>query len=248
MEATIELDDVRVEHPARGSAGPRVALAGVSLRIAHGETLGLIGPSGSGKTTTLRLVNRLVEPSAGRVRVGGRDVRDVDPVRLRRGIGYVIQASGLFPHLTVENNVGLLARLEGHAPEAVAARVAELLALVRLDPQTYAKRLPHELSGGERQRVGVARALMLDPPIVLMDEPFGALDPLTRRELQAEVRELQRARPRTVVFVSHDLEEAFSLADRVAILEQGRLVRSGTRAELEADPGSDFVRRFLEAR
>lgn len=241
----IHLEEVSVRYP-RSGAGDAHALREVDLEIRPGETLCLIGSSGCGKTTTLRLVNRLIRPSGGRVWVDGRDVAGSDPVRLRRGIGYVIQAGGLFPHLSVRQNVALLCRLEGWTERESNLRADELLALVRLQPGEYGQRFPAQLSGGERQRVGVARALALDPPILLMDEPFGALDPLTRRELQREFAQLRGRGRRTIVFVTHDLDEAFFLGDRIAVLEEGRLLQVGTREELVEQPGSEFVERFLE--
>ena len=241
----IHLEEVSVRY--QGSQSKRPAVDGLNLSIEPGETLCLIGPSGCGKTTTLRLINRLVEPSEGTVRIDGVDVATMDEVRLRRGIGYVIQSGGLFPHMDVRANIGLLPALEGWDASRIEARVEELLRLVRLDPATHGARFPSQLSGGEAQRVGVARALALDPQILLMDEPFGALDPLTRTDLQAEFRELQNG-ARTVVLVTHDMEEAFALGDRIGILEEGKLVQVGSRAELERAPKSRFVERFLESR
>lgn len=198
-------------------------LSGFSLRVERGETLVLLGRSGSGKTTTLKLVNRLLTPTAGEVRV--KDVLNTegDVIRLRRGIGYVIQDAGLFPHFTVERNIGLVPRIEGWPEERIRSRVEELLRLVGLAPD-LASRYPHQLSGGQRQRVGVARALAADPEILLMDEPFGALDPLTRDELQCEFLSLQQRLQKTVVFVTHDLHEALRLGSRIALMEAGRLV------------------------
>lgn len=225
--------------------GERAALADLTLEVAAGETLCLIGGSGSGKTTALRLINRLIEPSAGTVRVDGRSVADVDPLELRRGIGYVIQSGGLFPHLTVAGNLELLPELVGWSPQKRRERACELLERVRLDAAEFAGRYPNELSGGQQQRVGVARALVLDPPIVLLDEPFGALDPITRRELQREFRDLAADGSRTFVFVTHDLAEAFALGDRVALLDGGRLQQVGTRTELREQPANDHVARFV---
>ncbi|MDX1997349.1 MAG: ATP-binding cassette domain-containing protein [Thermoanaerobaculia bacterium] len=224
------------------------ALSAVSLDIAPGQTLALLGASGSGKTTLLRLVNRLVEPSSGRVLVNGRPVRELDPVRLRRGIGYVIQRGGLFPHLSVAQNVGLLAELEGWSRSRAMARVAEVLDLVGLPAAEFGSRRPRELSGGQQQRVGVARALLLDPPIVLLDEPFGALDPITREQLQNEFLALKKRMAKTQILVTHDVDEAFRLADRVALLEAGRLLQVGTEADFRQRPASPFVAEFVRAR
>jgi len=198
-------------------------LSGLNLTVLKGETLVLLGRSGSGKTTTLKLVNRLLSPSAGQVRVEGVPNTQGDVIRLRRSIGYVIQDVGLFPHFNVERNIGLVPTIEGWSAERIAARVRELLQLVGLEA-ALASRYPHQLSGGQRQRVGVARALAADPRILLMDEPFGALDPLTRAELQLEFLALQRRLLKTVVFVTHDLHEALRLGTRVAMMESGRLV------------------------
>ena len=222
-----------------------VALDHLDLEVEKGELVCLIGGSGSGKTTALRLVNRLLEPTSGRISVGGADVRTQDKVTLRRRLGFVVQSGALFPHYTVRENVGLLCRLEGWDPARVDARVEALLESVRLPAAAYAERYPSELSGGQRQRVGVARALALDPPILLLDEPFGALDPITRAELQAEFRALSRQGERTILFVTHDLDEAFGLADRVAILHAGRLLQVGTPEELRTAPADDYVRAFV---
>ena len=200
----------------------RVVLDDLHLSIAAGESVAIIGRSGAGKTTVLKLINGLLLPQAGSVVVSGRDTREWD-IALRRRTGYVLQEIGLFPHLTVEENVALVPRLEGWPPEQRRARAHELLALVGLPPAEFAARWPRELSGGQRQRVGVARALAVDPPIVLMDEPFGALDSSTREELRAEFQRIRRHLRQTVVLVTHDRDEAFALGDRVTVLEQGRL-------------------------
>jgi osmoprotectant transport system ATP-binding protein len=212
-------------------------LSGLSLRVAQGEILVLLGRSGSGKTTTLKLVNRLVAPTSGQVLVNGKANDQVDVIQLRRGIGYVIQEAGLFPHFTVERNIALVPKIEGWPEERVRARVQEMLQLVGLTPD-LASRYPHQLSGGQRQRVGVARALAADPAILLMDEPFGALDPLTRDELQREFLLLQQRVHKTVVFVTHDLREALRLASRIALMEAGKLVTVLSPAEFltSSDP------------
>ena len=204
----------------------------LTLSVSEGESLMLLGRSGSGKTTTLRLINRLLDPSEGEVRVEGVATTGWDVIRLRRRIGYVIQEVGLFPHLDVERNIGMIPTLEKWERERVSGRVRELLDLVGLAPEEFARRFPHELSGGQRQRVGVARALAADPPILLLDEPFGALDPITRIEMQQQFRQLQQRLRKTVVFVTHDIREAFLLGSRIALLEGGRLVANGTPEEL----------------
>jgi osmoprotectant transport system ATP-binding protein len=237
-----------VEFAAAGFRLPdgRALLTDLSLTVAEGETLALIGRSGSGKTTALKLVNALLLPTDGRVQVDGKPTTEWDPIRLRRRTGWVIQDVGLFPHLTVRRNVAVVPELEGWPAERVSARVEELLALVGMPADEFGGRYPHQLSGGQRQRVGVARALAVDPPLVLLDEPFGALDPITRRELQREFRALQARLRKTAVFVTHDLREASLVADRLALLDGGRLVATGTAAELAASARPE-VRDFLDA-
>ena len=227
-------------------SGGRTILDGLSLAVDEGETVALIGRSGSGKTTALKLVNALLVPTAGEVRVGGRATTGWDPIRLRRRTGYVIQEVGLFPHFTVARNVGLVPALEGWTPERIRARVEELLGLVGLPAAEFAERYPHELSGGQRQRVGVARALAADPPLLLLDEPFGALDPITRTELQREFRALQARLRKTAVFVTHDMREAALVGDRISLLAEGAMVAMGTPAALQASPHPE-VRAFLDA-
>ena len=223
----------------------RSLLQDLVLSVKQGETLVLLGRSGSGKTTTLKLINRLLLPTTGEVRVNGRRTSDWDPIRLRRSIGYVIQDGGLFPHFTVERNIALVPRIENWPQARVAARVRELLAMVGLNKE-LASRYPSQLSGGQRQRVGVARALAADPPILILDEAFGALDPITRSEMQKEFRALQQRMQKTVVFVTHDLREALLLADRIALLEEGRLIVDLQVADFSQsqDP---FVREYIEA-
>ncbi len=219
-------------------ANGKALLSGLDLQVYRGETLILLGRSGCGKTTTLKLINRLLDPTAGEVLVEETPTTRWDPIRLRRRIGYVIQEIGLFPHWTVEENVGVVPRLEGREREKIKARTGELLEMVGLDPERFAARYPRELSGGQRQRVGVARALAADPPIILLDEPFGALDPITRRELQQEFRSLERKLGKTMVFVTHDVREAFILGSRIALLKDGKLVLLGRPEELisSSDP------------
>jgi osmoprotectant transport system ATP-binding protein len=218
----------------------------VSFRVGQGETLVLLGRSGSGKTTTLKLINRLLEPTAGEVRVAGEATAALDVTRLRRRIGYVIQDIGLFPHFTVERNVGLVPTLEGWPPSRVAGRVREMLALVGLDVDTFGARYPHELSGGQRQRVGVARALAADPPLLLLDEPFGALDPITRVELQREFRALEGRLGKGMVFVTHDVREGLLLGTRIGLMHQGRLVFLGTPDEFKSSEHPE-ARAFMAA-
>jgi osmoprotectant transport system ATP-binding protein len=225
--------------------GRALAVDGVSFRVDPGQVLALVGDSGSGKTTTLKMINRLVEPDGGRVLVEGRDTASLDPHALRRSIGYVFQGVGLFPHMSVAENVAVPLRLAGWPRERTRARVAELLALVELDA-SLASRLPAALSGGEQQRVGVARALAASPRVMLLDEPFGALDPLTRDRLQRSFDELRRRLSLTAVFVTHDVAEALVLADRIGVMRAGRLVQVGTPGEIARRPADDDVARLLD--
>jgi osmoprotectant transport system ATP-binding protein len=222
------------------------AVQDLSFRVAAGETLVLLGASGCGKTTTLRMVNRLIEPDSGSVTIGGRDVRELDPVELRRGIGYVFQGIGLFPHLTVEANIGIVPRLLGWSAERRQERARELLQLMGLEPERFADRFPDELSGGQQQRVGVARALAAGPGCLLMDEPFGALDALTRESLQQQLLSLRGELGKTIVFVTHDIFEALTVADRIAVLNAGRLEQIGSRQQLLSEPATPFVREMFD--
>jgi osmoprotectant transport system ATP-binding protein len=228
MSATLEFRSVSYQ------VGGRDILRDIALTVEEGETVALLGRSGSGKTTLLRTVNRMIEPTGGEVLFQGRQVSQWDPIRLRRQMGYVIQDGGLFPHVTVEGNVGLVPRLEGWPQERIRSRVTELLAAMGL-PAEYRSRYPRQLSGGEKQRVGIARALAADPPLLLFDEPFAALDPVTRFEMQQQFIDLRRSFRKTTLFVTHDIREALMLGSRIAMLHAGRL-------ELVADPGG-----FLEA-
>jgi osmoprotectant transport system ATP-binding protein len=225
-------------------AKPVLAVDDVSLDVAEGEFLAIVGGSGSGKTTLLRLANRLIDADCGSIRIEGEDVRAADPVSLRRRIGYVFQSGGLFPHMSVADNIGITPKLQGMPPAEISARVDELLDLVRLDRALYRDRFPQELSGGQRQRVGVARALAARPRIVLMDEPFGALDPLTRDALGDDYRALHRKLGLTTVMITHDMTEAILLADRVAVMRAGRLLAQGTPLEL-SDSGDPYVGELL---
>jgi osmoprotectant transport system ATP-binding protein len=236
----IEFLDVSY-HTPRGAA----LLDRFCLAIDTGEVLALVGRSGAGKTTILKLINRLLVPSSGIVRVAGRDAGEWDLIQLRRSIGYVIQDVGLFPHLSVADNIAVVPRLQGWSGPQVLARVSDLMGLMNL-PSSFADRWPDELSGGQRQRVGVARALAADPAILLMDEPFGALDPLTRAELHGEFRRVQTQLQKTIVIVTHDMGEALALADRIAVIEEGALVACAS-AEATLDAQDPRVRRLLEA-
>ena len=238
---------IRLDHLTK-RFGAQTAVDDLCLEIEDGELCVLVGPSGCGKTTTMKLINRLIEPTSGTILVDGADVTKADPVELRRGMGYVIQQIGLFPHQTVAENVATVPRLLGWDKARSRARVTELLELVGLDHASYADRYPSELSGGERQRVGVARALGADPPVLLMDEPFGAIDPITRDRLQSEFLRLQAELHKTIVFVTHDIEEAVRLGDRIAILrEGGTLEQYDTPAEVLGRPASPFVASFVGA-
>src|SRR5256885_329574 len=225
-------------------AGRVRAVDDVTLDVAEGEFLAIVGGSGSGKTTLLRLANRLIEADGGTITVEGEDVRAADPIGLRRRIGYVFQSGGLFPHMSVADNIGITPQLLGWTAQDISARLDELLDLVRLERASYRDRLPHELSGGQRQRVGVARALAAKPRIVLMDEPFGALDPLTRDALGDDYRELHKKLGLTTVMITHDMTEAILLADRIAVMRSGKLLAQGTPAELAAS-GDAYVGELL---
>ncbi|MEU6806612.1 ABC transporter ATP-binding protein [Streptomyces neyagawaensis] len=240
--AAIELVDLTKHYPGN----PRPSVDGVTLRVHAGETVVFVGPSGCGKSTTLKMINRLIEPSSGSVRINGEDVTGLDPVKLRREIGYAIQSSGLFPHMTVAQNIALVPRLAGWSGRRVRARVTEMLELVGLDPGEFRDRYPRRLSGGQQQRVGVARALAADPPVLLMDEPFGAVDPITRAHLQDELLRLQRELRKTIVFVTHDIDEAIKLGDRIAVLgERSRIAQFDTPEAILAHPADDFVSGFV---
>ncbi len=221
------------------------ALKGVSLEVPEGQLVTLLGPSGCGKTTLLRTVNRLIEPTEGTVFIGDRDVRGLDEVELRRGIGYVIQSIGLFPHMSVLENVVVVPRLLGWKKEKRETRAREMLALVGLEPPTFAGRYPRELSGGQAQRVGLARALAADPPVLLMDEPFGAVDPPTRERLQDEFQKLQSELRKTVLFVTHDLDEAVKISDRICLMSLGQVEQYDTPEALLRSPRTSFVQGFL---
>jgi len=244
IQPMIRLDAVTKSYPGQTDC----AVSELSLDILDGEIVVLVGPSGCGKTTTMRLINRLIEPSAGKIYLGGDDVTTVNADQLRRRIGYVIQQVGLFPHMSIADNVGILPRALGWNKKRIRNRVDELLGLVGLDPDTYRGRYPKQLSGGQQQRVGVARALAADPPVMLMDEPFGAIDPITRDRLQDEFLGLQAQIGKTIVIVTHDIQEAVKLGDRIAIFaEGGRLAQYDTPAQILTHPADDFVASFIGA-
>ena len=221
------------------------ALKNIDFQIKEGELVALIGPSGCGKTTTMRMINRLIEPSKGTILIDGEDIANRNPVELRRNIGYVIQQIGLLPHMTIEDNISLVPRLKGWEKEKYDGKVDELLDLVGLDPKTFRTRYPSELSGGQQQRIGVIRALAAEPPIILMDEPFSALDPISREQLQDELVKLQDTIKKTIVFVTHDMDEAIKIADKIAILNKGEIVQFDTPERILRHPANDFVKGFI---
>ena len=239
------MDGVEFRGVSFAHAGQPPVLDNFTLTVAAGEVLALVGASGAGKTTVLKLVNRLLLPNVGDVRVQGRDTREWDPIRLRRSVGYVIQEVGLFPHLTVADNIAVVPRLDRWPDDRVVARVRDLLELIGLQAEVFAGRWPDELSGGQRQRVGVARALAVDPPVLLMDEPFGALDPVTRRQLQHEFVRIQARMRKSVILVTHDMSEAMVLGDRIGVMHEGQLIWCGQPREILTcdDPR---VRQFVE--
>ncbi|MCK2036136.1 ABC transporter ATP-binding protein [Microbacterium sp. SSW1-49] len=236
------LDHITKQYP--GQSTP--AVEDFSMRIEPGELVMFVGPSGCGKTTTMKMINRIIEPSSGSIRINGDDVLSLDGNELRRHIGYVIQQIGLFPHFTIAENIAVVPKLLGWSKARTAARVEELLNTVQLDPGVFADRYPRQLSGGQQQRVGVARALAADPPVMLMDEPFGATDPITREKLQAEFLRLQADIGKTIIFVTHDFEEAIRMGDRIAVLsERSRIEQFDTPARILANPANEYVRSFI---
>ena len=222
----------------------RAVVDDLSLTIPAGETLVLLGTSGCGKTTTLKMLNRLIDADSGIIAVNGTDVRQQEPHELRRGIGYVIQDAGLFPHYTVADNIAVVPRLLGWNPDRIRQRTQELLTMLRL-PESILIRLPDQLSGGQRQRIGLARALAADPPIILMDEPFGALDPITRAAIRREFRDLEALQQKTIVLVTHDVREAVVLGDRIALMDAGKIIQIGPPGELQQQPATDFVAEYM---
>jgi osmoprotectant transport system ATP-binding protein len=236
---------IEFRHVSKRFDNGSLAVDDLSFRVEAGSTTALVGPSGCGKTTSLKMINRLTDPTSGEILVGGRSIASMGLLELRRSLGYVIQYVGLFPHMTVAENIGVVPHLLGWPKSRIKARIDELLDLVGLAPQEFRDRRPRALSGGQQQRVGVARALAADPPVLLMDEPFGALDPITRDRLQDELIQIQRKLRKTVVIVTHDMDEAVRLADRIAVLRAGKLVQLGSPAEVLASPANDFVADLL---
>ncbi len=236
---------VRFDHVIKIYEGENKAVDDLSLEIQEGELVVFIGPSGCGKTTTLKMVNRLESLTSGTIYVNGKDINKVNPVKLRRDIGYVIQSIGLLPHMSVADNIGIVPKLLGWPAKKIQSRVDELMEMAKLPPAKYRWRLPDQLSGGQKQRVGVLRALAADPPVILMDEPFGALDPISRNVLQEELLELQKKVQKTIIFVTHDMDEALKMADRVVLMRQGRIEQLGTPGELQNSPATEFVRNFI---
>lgn len=233
-----------LENVSKTYKGGKKAVNNVNLKIAKGEFICFIGPSGCGKTTTMKMINRLIEPSAGKIFIDGENIMEQDPVELRRKIGYVIQQIGLFPHMTIQQNISLVPKLLKWPEQQRKERARELLKLVDMGPE-YVDRYPHELSGGQQQRIGVLRALAAEPPLILMDEPFGALDPITRDSLQEEFKKLQKTLHKTIVFVTHDMDEAIKLADRIVILKAGEIVQIGTPDDILRNPADEFVEEFI---
>ncbi|KOG51451.1 polyamine ABC transporter ATP-binding protein [Streptomyces griseoflavus] len=248
-ETTASGAGIALEHLTKRYPGaPAPAVDDVSMEIKPGETVILVGPSGCGKSTTLKMINRLIEPTSGTIRIGDEDVTGIDPVGLRRKVGYAIQSSGLFPHMTVAQNIALVPKMAGWKKARVDSRVEEMLDLVGLDPREFHGRYPRQLSGGQQQRVGVARALAADPPVLLMDEPFGAVDPITRDHLQDELIRLQHELRKTIVFVTHDFDEAIKLGDRIAVLrEHSHIAQFDTPEAILTNPADDFVSGFVGA-
>ncbi len=236
----IEFINVGMTYPC-GNIG----LKNINLTINESEVTVFIGPSGSGKTTLLKMINRLEDNTTGEVKINGKNVKEYDIHKMRWDIGYALQQVALFPHMNVEENIAIVPELKKWKKEKINARIDELLNMVGLEPKKYRKRNPSELSGGEAQRVGIARALAADPKIILMDEPFSALDPITRASLQEDVKKLQKQIHKTIVFVTHDIEEAFLLGDKICIIQDGELIQSGTKQEIISNPQNDFVRRFI---
>ena len=236
----IEFINVGMTYPC-GNVG----LKNINLTINESEITVFIGPSGSGKTTLLKMINRLEDNTTGEVKINGKNVKEYNIHKMRWDIGYALQQVALFPHMNIEENIAIVPELKKWKKEKINARIDELLNMVGLEPEKYRKRKPSELSGGEAQRVGIARALAADPKIILMDEPFSALDPITRASLQEDVKKLQKQIHKTIVFVTHDIEEAFLLGDKICIIQDGKLIQSGTKQEIISNPKNDFVKKFI---
>lgn len=239
----IEFINVGMTYPC-GNIG----LKNINLTINESEVTVFIGPSGSGKTTLLKMINRLEDNTTGEVKINGKNVKEYDIHKMRWDIGYALQQVALFPHMNVEENIAIVPELKKWKKEKINARIDELLNMVGLEPKKYRKRNPSELSGGEAQRVGIARALAADPKIILMDEPFSALDPITRANLQEDIKKLQKQINKTIVFVTHDIEEAFFLGDKICIIQDGELIQTGTKQEIISNPKNDFVKKFISIR
>ena len=235
---------LKFDHVSKIYKGGKRAVDDLNLEFESGRFIVFIGPSGCGKTTTMKMINRLIEPTEGTIYINGKNIKDTDPVKLRREIGYVIQQIGLFPHMTIQQNISLVPRLLKWPEEKQRERAKELLQLVDM-PEEFLDRYPHELSGGQQQRIGVLRALAADQPLILMDEPFGALDPITRDSLQDELKKLQKELGKTIVFVTHDMDEAIKLADQIVIMRDGKLVQTGTPDEILREPANEFVETFI---
>lgn len=236
---------LRLEHISMSYDGTNEVIHDLNLQVEEGQLAVLIGPSGCGKTTTLQMMNRLINPTAGHIYINNKDIHQIDVVQLRRGIGYVIQEIGLFPHMTIEQNIEIVPKLLKWPEARRKARTRELLALVNMEPETYLHRYPANLSGGQQQRIGLLRALAAEPPIILMDEPFGALDPITREQLQDEIKRLQKKLKKTIVFVTHDMDEAIKIADVIVLMKEGRIVQCASPDELLTNPANDFVEQFI---
>lgn len=239
----VEFQDVVKQFPGAGYP----SLDHVNLKIDQGELVTILGTSGCGKTTMIKMINRIYEPDSGRILVSGTDVQELDPIKLRQGIGYVIQQIGLFPHMTVYNNIATVPKILGWDKKRIDARVTELLELVNLDPKEFKKRYPAQLSGGQQQRVGLIRALAADPQIMLLDEPFGAIDAINRENLQDELLKIHRKSQKTFLFVTHDVHEAFKLGTRVLIMDKGKIEQYGTPQEIQEHPASDFVKSLIRS-
>lgn len=239
MQNAIVFENVRKQY------GNSVVIDDLNLSIPEGQIVVIVGPSGCGKTTTMKMINRLIESTSGTILVNGQDIRGIDAVELRRGIGYVIQQIGLFPHMTIAENIALVPKLRSGKKTIDFAKVDQLLEIVGLEPELYRDRYPAELSGGQQQRIGVARALMSDPPIILMDEPFSALDPITREQLQDELIRLNEDLHKTIIFVTHDMDEALKIADQIIVMQDGKVIQQGKPDQILRHPANDFVREFL---